>query len=231
MLPLPSLPSAPVFPRRPRFALAAARWFCLIVGLFAFLTSNVQAQDGDWKEVSRGKNLVVSTRARAGSPIAEVRAVGRVDASPATVKAVLDDRDRYPGFMPYVSEVRVLSANAAARTLVAYMRLNPPLVGERDYTIAVRDETRPGGGFLTSWQVANEQGPAEKPGVVRVKVNEGSWLLEPDNGGAATRATYTLFTDAGGSVPKFVVNQANRRSLGDLFAAVRKTAADPKYKR
>ena len=202
----------------------------LALTLLAALPATAARAD-DWKEVTRGKDLAVSTRNRAGSAIAEVRAVGRVDASPATVKAVLDDRDHYSSFMPYVSEVRVLAANPGARTLVAYMRLDPPIVGERDYTIAVRDESRPGGGSLTTWRLANEQGPAEKPGVVRVKVNEGSWLLEPENGGAATRATYTLFTDAGGSVPSFVVNQANKRSLGDLFAAVRKAAAEPKYKR
>ena len=201
-----------------------------LLSLAALLPAAAVRAD-DWKEAAHGKDLTVYTRARTGSPIAEVRATGRIEAPPATVKAVLDDRDHYPQFMPYVSEVRVLSNNPGAKTLVAYMRLDPPIVGERDYTIRVRDEARPGGGSLTSWQLANEQGPAEKPGVVRVKVNEGSWLLEPDNGGKATRATYTLFTDAGGSVPSFVVNQANKRSLGDLFAAVRKAAADPKYKR
>ncbi len=203
----------------------------LALPLCALVLTVTVARADDWKEASRGKDLTVSTRERAGSPIAEVRAVGRIEASPATVKAVLDDRDHYPSFMPYVAEVRVLSTNPAARTLVSYMRLNPPIVGERDYTIAVREESRPGGGFFSSWHLANDKGPVEKPGVVRVKVNEGSWLLEPDAGGAATRATYTLFTDAGGNVPGFVVNQANKRSLGDLFAAVRKTAADPKYKR
>ena len=203
----------------------------LTVFLLALVLPAAAVRADDWKEASRGKDLTVSTRERAGSPIAEVRAVGQIEASPATVKAVLDDRDHYPNFMPYVAEVRVLSTNPGAHTLVSYMRLNPPIVGERDYTIAVHEEARPGGGFFSSWRLANDKGPAEKPGVVRVKVNEGSWLLEPDNGGTATRATYTLFTDAGGNVPGFVVNQANKRSLSDLFAAVRKTAADPKYKR
>lgn len=211
-------------PRR-RFLPAALRF---ALALCVVLPTAVRAED--WKEAARGKDLVVSTRPRAGSPVAEVRAVGRIEAAPATVKAVLDDRDHYPQFMPYVAEVRVLSSNPAAHTLVAYMRLDPPIIGERDYTIAVREEPRPGG-FFTSWQIANDKGPPEKPGVVRVKISEGSWLLEPEDGGKATRATYTLFTDGGGSVPTFVVNQANKRSLNELFTAVRKTAADPKYKR
>lgn len=212
-----------------RHYLSAVSRFTLIMLALALPATAVRAEE--WKEASRGKDLIVFTRDRAGSPIAEVRAVGRIEALPATVKAVLSDRDHYPNFMPYVAEVRVLSINPEARTLVSYMRLNPPIVGERDYTITVREEPRPGGGFFSSWNLANDKGPAEKPGVVRVKVNEGSWLLEPDGGGTATRATYTLFTDAGGNVPGFVVNQANKRSLGDLFAALRKTAADPKYKR
>lgn len=204
--------------------LAAAPWTLL------------PARAEDWKEISRTAELTISTRPRAGSPIAEVRAVGRIEAPPAVVRAVLDDRDHYPQFMPYVAETRVISGSAGAgNTLIAYMRLSPPLVGQRDYTIAVHDEPRkaPDGStiYFNHWELANEKGPAEKPGVVRVKVNEGSWLLEPTDNGAATRATYTLFTDAGGSVPTMIINTANKRSPADLFRAVRKAAADPHYRR
>ena len=42
----------------------------------------------------------------------------------------------------------------------------------------------------------------EVEGVVRVKLNEGSWLAEPLNGGKRTRLTYTLLTNPGGLIPR-----------------------------
>ena len=58
-----------------------------------------------------------------------------------------------------------------------------------------------------------------------VGVNEGSWTLEALDGGRRTRATYYLYTDPGGSIPKWIANKANTMALPDLFEAIRKRAA------
>ena len=78
------------------------------------------------------------------------------------------------------------------------------------------------------WEAANDLGPAVKPGILRVNVCEGSWLLESLDT-ASTRATYTIFTDSGGTLPAFVANSASRIAIGKIFAAVRKQVKDPKY--
>src|SRR4029077_20751089 len=74
----------------------------------------------------------------------------------------------------------------------------------------------------------NEFGPPEKKGVVRVKVCNGGWLLEPDSA-VRTRATYTVFTDTGGLTPAFLANYACQNGISRLFDAVRKRVKDPKY--
>jgi len=63
---------------------------------------------------------------------------------------------------------------------------------------------------------------------VRVKVNEGSWLLEP-SGPDTTQATYQIYTDSGGAIPAFLVNRGSQLVIPRLFAAVRKQSQDPKY--
>ena len=65
---------------------------------------------------------------------------------------------------------------------------------------------------------------------MRVKNNEGSWLLEPIDGGAHTRATYTLWTDGGGGIPAFLLNSLNKRRLGELFDIVGKRVLEPQYR-
>ena len=76
----------------------------------------------------------------------------------------------------------------------------------------------------TTWTVSTE-GPAESDKAVRLKVNDGSWTLEPLDGGKRTRATYYLYTDPGGSIPSWIANKANTMALPDLFEAIRKRAA------
>jgi hypothetical protein len=55
-----------------------------------------------------------------------------------------------------------------------------------------------------------------------VEVNDGFWKLEPRDGGAKTFATYYLYTNPGGSLPKWVVNRANGSAVPDVFQCVRR---------
>jgi hypothetical protein len=65
--------------------------------------------------------------------------------------------------------------------------------------------------------------------VLRVKICEGGWLLEPD-GENKTRATYSIYTDSGGAIPAFIANKVSEIGIRKLFAAVRKQVQDPKYR-
>jgi len=82
--------------------------------------------------------------------------------------------------------------------------------------------------FMNQWSPANDLGPPETKGVVRVKVCEGKWLFEPD-GITKTRATYYIYTDSGGALPSFIANHVNLTGISRLFAAIRKQVKDPKY--
>jgi hypothetical protein len=192
------------------------------------------ASEDDWREVSRTANLAVSVRDRSGNPIKELRAVGMIDAPTWVVKNVLDDVDSYPRFMPYTAEARLLNRDTARRTAIVYMKLNPPLVGPRDVTIRIQDQVSKGldGSMIynSHWEADNASGPAVQAGVTRMSLDEGSWTLEPTADGKSTRAIYLLLTDAGGNLPPFVVNMANKRSVADLFEAVRKQAQNGKYR-
>jgi hypothetical protein len=118
--------------------------------------------------------------------------------------------------------------------MVAYQRLNVPFVANRDYTVRVEHgTTRNASGVMIyrdTWQTDNDAGPPQLPGTVRVKVNEGSWLLEPaGTDGNSTQATYQIFTDSGGVIPAFLANRASQLIIPKLFDAIRKQAHDPKY--
>ena len=188
-----------------------------------------QADDSGWAPEATANGIVVHSRVRAGSSIKEFRGTGMIDATPATVFAVLDASEDYPKFMPYTSECRILKREKDA--VVAYQRLELPLVSDRDYTL--RSENAKWNGpdgliYRIRWEPANNLGPAPTPGVLRVNVCEGGWLLEPQ-GNHGTRATYTIYTDSGGTIPPMIANNGSKIAIRKVFEAIRKQVKDPKY--
>lgn len=222
-----------------RLSLIAVSAFCAVVATAADNPPAVKASmhkparstdpaDG-WTQDSAGKDVVIHSRPRAGSSVKEFRAVGTIDAAPAAVFAVLDDSEAYPSFMPYTSECRVLKRDKD--TVLAYQRLELPVVSDRDYTLRSKHQRWQGPDgpiYWIRWEPANEQGPAEKPGVQRVNVCEGGWLLEPTEAGG-TRAIYTIYTDSGGTIPPMLANNGSRVAIRKVFDAIRKQVKEPKY--
>jgi hypothetical protein len=182
-----------------------------------------------WASEASTKDLTIYSRMRDGTALKEFKGVGVIDATPAAVFAVLDDSEAYPSFMPYTAECRVLRRDKDI--VLAYQRLQLPLVSDRDYTLRSKNAKwlGPAGPiYRIRWEPANDLGPAEKEGVLRVNVCEGGWLLEPEADGA-TRATYSIFTDSGGALPSFVANNGSRIAIRKVFDAIRKQVKQPKY--
>ena len=206
----------------------------LLIAAACLATSGgaLSAQDeAKWNPVSQAPDLTVYERVHKDSDLREFKAVGLIAMPPEVVRRVLDDVAEYPRFMPYITESRVLARDGKSR--VSYQRVSPPIVGDRDYTIRVQCETQrlPGGAacYCNRWQAANDLGPPARAGVTRVKIIEGSWLLEPTTDGRQTRATYCIYSDSGGALPAFIFNTASKTAIPKLFEAVRKQARLKKY--
>jgi hypothetical protein len=195
----------------------------------AFAAEESISTDDYWKLSAQEKNVVIYSRPRPGSQLKEFKAVGPIDAPTGAVCAVIDDFQNYPKFMPYTTECRLIKRDGDS--IVGYQRLSPKVCADRDYTLRVWKKSWPTADGLvctSHWSPANELGPPEKKGVVRVKICEGKWLLEPD-GAIKTRATYFIYTDTGGFIPSFIANRISMTGITKLFAAVRTQVKDPKY--
>ena len=196
-----------------------------ICGVFLNLLVVGNLHATEWQEVSRNVNLAIYIRHRSHSPIEEVRGIGEFNAPISVLKGILADVAKYSEFMPYTKESRVLPQDAQ----LLYMVLKPPLVGTLDYTIRVHEESlkdvHGATTYHSRWELANFDGPASQPGVTRVTINEGSWLLETI--GNQTRATYTLYTDGGG-ISALLLNFANKQSVSRLFDALHTRIHDGK---
>ena len=206
----------------------------VVVVVAFFAAAGLHAAE-PWEEVARaevlGRPLVVYSRTVKDSDVREVRGVGSFDAPPWIIKNVIDDVVHYKDFMPYTKVSDVLSRHDGY--MVSYQRIATPIVDDRDYTIRIFDEsTEDAAGkviWKNRWSEANKLGPPPADGAVRVGINEGYWLLEDLDGGRRTKAMYYIYTNPGGGLPAFIVNAANTQALPDLYKAVAKASADPRY--
>ncbi len=194
----------------------------VLCGLTAALPTNQKEQ---WEVKTNNSTVTVYARNKKGSPIQEYKSVGIIPAAPEAVFKVLTDFNRYKEIMPYTEESKIISTEQDGKVVYFYSLLNAPLVSRRDYVVRIvldQSNWKDGEGFLkTSWTSAKTNLDL-KPGVVRVKVNQGSWILESWEKNTKTRATYYLFADPGGSLPSFVINRANSSAIPDIFRALAK---------
>src|SRR5262245_25375279 len=194
----------------------------------ADFNSSVNPKDG-WKLAADAKDVLIYSRPHAESDLKEFKAIGIIDAPSYAVGAVIDDFENYPKFMPYTLECRLIKHEGDA--VIGYQRLSPKICEDRDYTLRVSKKSWPGAKgltYLSQWQTANELGPPEQKGAVRLKVCNGAWLLEPD-GPARTRATYSIYSETGGVIPAFIANHASLTAIKKLYAAIRKQVKEPQY--
>jgi hypothetical protein len=200
------------------FVLSASAF--MPVGFQCAWALEVESLGAGWTEAYRSDDLVIFTKdVEEGR---KILAVSDIAAPPSIVFKVLSDFEHYRDFMPYVTESLILEQKSTGET-ITYARIAPPFVSERDYPLSVRTS---GGGagkdgaFQIEWTAAPDMKPEIK-GVVRVRLNEGSWRGESLDGGKRTRLTYTLLTNPGGLLPDFVLDLSNTIAIPKLFDSVR----------
>ncbi|MBJ6764696.1 hypothetical protein JGU66_28340 [Myxococcaceae bacterium JPH2] len=178
----------------------------------------------EWETVTETP-YVVKVRPRPGTQAREVWAEGQLDASAADVQAALENVDTYRFWMPYVKEARTVKTVAEGEH-VSYTRLDLPVVTARDFIIHVVRESGVApdgtGVFAQRWWAEPDLFPGRRD-TVRVRLNEGTWHVEP-RGEHASYAVYRFSVDPAGSIPTFLVNMGQKSAVRDTLRAVEKRA-------
>jgi len=156
------------------------------------------------------------------SPVIDLYAEGDIAAPPSVVRDVLVDYDHASKVTDNVAESRVIDKND--HEAVVYQRLKLPVISDRDFTLHATWGQR-GPTLTLQYAIDNARGPQPRDGIVRLSTLQGSWLLEPIRGGAATHARYRVQIDLAGSVPKWMVSGGAAKNIPKLFEGVRKQAA------
>ena len=187
-----------------------------MIVLFAFALSHSLSSDGFYP-IGEGQGVKVYRRDQ-GRGI-ELGGEGDIQAPPDRVRAVLLDYGNHPKWVKGLAESKVIDRSDSA--LDVYQRLDLPLLDDRDFTLHVTWGATDGADWLR-FTTANDKGPPPKNGVVRVSTHEGSWWLEPIDGGRATHAVYRFHLDLAGSFPGWMGKGRAAKDVPTLFENIRR---------
>lgn len=140
-------------------------------------------------------------------------------ASPERVRRVLIDYPNHAKWQRRLKENRVLGRGDGF--LDVYQRMKLPVLDDRDYTLHVTwgDD---GSVLWTRFAIANDRGPAPVPGVVRLTEHEGTFRLEPVDGGKATHAVHRFSIDIAGPFPAWMAMGEAKSDILEFVAGIAK---------
>jgi len=177
---------------------------------------------GAWSLVRRDGDVEIYQRPLAGSDIPEVRGHTRFPASVSEVFGVVSDYDHFAGFIPLVSESRVLETDA--RSSRVYQRLDLPLpIADRHYIIRVENDLQAQGAIDIDWQLDKSRSASLSTTVALLPdAFSGSWHIEARPGVAGCDAIYTIYVQPGGLLPNWLFVRVIERYVVQVMNAVRK---------
>jgi ribosome-associated toxin RatA of RatAB toxin-antitoxin module len=188
-----------------------------VVALLILAGSSL-ADNSDWQRIADRDGIIVERRSVGGSSMRELRTAAHSPLPPAAIMATIWKQDEYVQFMPYLKRLDVLRDDGD--TKVIYEQLRIPLAKDRDLTVRVTRTSLPDTGAyeIASLAVADE-GPPETDDYVRVRTSVAGWRLTPAADGG-TDVSYTIRTDAGGLMPVWILDAAQKNVTVKILRAM-----------
>jgi hypothetical protein len=202
-----------------------------LTALLCLLALPAPAQESQWQKIDEVDGAGAHTLYRRQLPdsrVAAFRLEGAVDVPIAVVlearRAGEEDASGDPDG-PRRTLIRREGDVSVTYTLMAV-----PLLADRDLVLRQVHSSDPATGIHRFvWKTIEGEGPPPPEGVVRIQRSEGMWEFTPQ-GDARTRLVLESLTDAGGSLPAWVVNRFYpselRREWNGLIRRIR--APEPK---
>lgn len=181
----------------------------LLVCLMGLVSAAAWADDDTKSRLEQGE-VIVTTRAIAGSSLPEVHAQGVIDAPPEKLWAILQDCGNYQKTMQRVARSKELSR--AGNKVVCEVEIGLPfplsnLVGVTEATHTVTATK-----WVRAWHLLRGD----------YEVNDGSWTLTRYNDDPKrTLAEYKLHAIPKSNVPDAILKKGQRKAIPDLFQHLR----------
>jgi ribosome-associated toxin RatA of RatAB toxin-antitoxin module len=155
----------------------------------------------------------VKSYAVPGSSTPRVVARAVMDLPPRKIWQIVSDCAHYKDHLPRVAASELLKKDGNTYTCKVTIAMPFPLSNLTGVTAAVHEESE--AGMSRKWKLVSGD----------YKVNEGSWELTPtDKSGSSTLVVYTIHAEPNSSVPDFIREAAQKKTLPEMFERVKAEA-------
>lgn len=184
--------------------------------------------DSDWKLSKDKDGIKIHTRTKTGSSFKEYKAEATIDASIATIFAVLKDGENMTKLFPSTLKAEVLK-NHSESSYTFYLQLDAPWpVENRDgafkYNLSYDKVTKTG-----AIKVTNSTLKPVQSDFTRVTLNSGDWTLKYVSS-TKTKVTYQAHSNPGGSLPAWLANSSVIDFPFGTLTNLKVRVKEPQYK-
>ena len=202
----------------------------LTIILGTLLAPVTASPESGWKLALQKDGIEVSTRGVPGSDLDEFMGTTVIEASVNVIEAVIDDVPAAPQWMADCREARTIRKIDENVSVVLNVTKTPWPVYDRE-TLLISTKQRDAKAETVIFEFHSVNDPAVPVGKknVRIPAIDGRWGLTAVDEGH-TKVTYTVKSNPGGSIPKFIAKQRSRDIPYKTLLGLKEMVKKDKYK-
>ena len=201
----------------------------IIIGIIS--TPVVALSESEWTPVLQRDDIEVFTRAVSGSDLDEFLGTMIIDSPVNVIEAVIDDVPAAPQWMADCREARTIRRIDENSSVVLNVTKTPWPVWDRETLVlsTKRRDVKMGTVMFRFHSIHDPTVPVGKKNV-RIPAVDGQWILSPLDK-KRTKVTYTVKSNPGGSIPKFIAAQRSKDIPYKTLLGLKKMVKKEKYYR
>jgi hypothetical protein len=200
----------------------------MIIG--TLLAPVAASSESGWKLALQKDGIEVSARAVPGSDLDEFMGTAVIEASVNVVEAVIDDVPAAPQWMADCREARTIRKIDENSSVVINVTKTPwPAYDRETLLISTKQKDVKTGTVIFEFHSVNDPAVSVGKKNVRIPAIEGRWVLMPVDEGH-TKVTYTVKSNPGGAIPKFIAKQRSRDIPYKTLLGLKKMVMKDKYR-
>jgi hypothetical protein len=202
----------------------------LTIILGTLLAPVIASPESGWKLALQKDGIEVSTRGVPGSDLDEFMGTTVIEASVNVIEAVIDDVPAAPQWMADCREARTIRKIDENVSVVLNVTKTPWPVYDRE-TLLISTKQKDAKAETVIFEFHSVNDPAVPVGKknVRIPAIDGRWVLTAVDEGH-TEVTYTVKSNPGGSIPKFIAKQRSRDIPYKTLLGLKEMVKKDKYK-
>lgn len=180
----------------------------LLTMMLGILLAPIAAlSESGWQLALHRNGIEVSTRAVPGSDLDEFMGTTVIEASINVIEAVIDDVPAAPQWMADCREARTIRKIDKNSSMVLNVTKTPwPVYDRETLLISTKQRDAKAGTVIFEFHSINDPAVPVGKKNVRIPAIDGRWILIPVDE-KHTKVTYTVKSNPGGSIPKFIAKQ------------------------